>query len=214
MLNPNRKNLRKKLIVLLALAACSNVFAQINTGSPSGAQATPPSAPAQQATTEAPARLSAPASSVTPIAVIQTPSKSENTHSKEMAEEIQRINETMALLSARQDELKMRLGIATQEAELRKVGNGTPERAMDKVVPVVKSIEGVDGKLFATLAYGQGVQQTAKKGEKIAGGWQIAEINVNTVVLTKGKETVKLGFGFEPERLAAPAGQLPGYAPR
>ncbi len=122
------------------------------------------------------------------------------------AEEIKRINESIAVLSAQKAELELRSQIAAKKAEMNKLEGTTPAAAAstpaqaptEPVIPVVRGIEGFEGKLTATLAFGGGVQQTVKQGEKIRGGWTITQIDVNSVTLTRGRETTRLGFGTEP----------------
>ncbi|MBP8275267.1 MAG: type IV pilus biogenesis protein PilP [Propionivibrio sp.] len=121
------------------------------------------------------------------------------------AEEIKRINESIAVLSAQKAELELRSQIAAKKAEMDKLQGTAPAAASapapapaEPVIPVVRGIEGFEGKLTATLAFGGGVQQTVKQGEKIRGGWTITQIDVNSVTLTRGRETTRLGFGTEP----------------
>lgn len=121
------------------------------------------------------------------------------------AEEIRRINESIAILTAQKTELDLRSQIAAKKAEMDKQSGATPSALStpatspgEQVLPVVRGIEGFEGKLTATLAFGGGVQQTVKQGEKIRGGWTITQIDVNSVSLTRGRETTRLGFGTEP----------------
>lgn len=115
------------------------------------------------------------------------------------AEEIARINEQIAVLAAQKQKLQLEVDIASKQAEITKLaGMGAPVNTDRGVTPVVRSIEGADGKFYATLAFGNGVQQTVKVGEKIHGDWTIAQIDVSSVTLTRGRERIKLPFGNEP----------------
>lgn len=139
------------------------------------------------------------------------------------AEEIKRINESIAVLTAQKAELELRSQIAAKKAEMEKLSAPAPavtasavQAPAEQVTPVVRGIEGFEGKLTATLAFGGGVQQTVKQGEKIRGGWTITQIEVNAVTLTRGKEVTRLGFGSEPPTYSSssalqgiPAGQQP-----
>lgn len=137
------------------------------------------------------------------------------------AEEIKRINEQIAVLSARLTEVEFKAKIAAKEAELAKLqrdgrdGNApgthtassplavnanpvpTAPAVAQEEIPVVRSIDGMDGKLRATLALRGGVVQSVGVGEKF-GAWTTKEISVSAVTLVKGKEVVRLAFGNEP----------------
>ncbi len=136
-----------------------------------------------------------------------------------VAEEIARINEEIAVLSAKKTKLEMETQVETKKVELvrlRSVGtsnvNASNPSSGDQGIPVVRSIEGVDGRLSATLAFGGGILQNVKQGEKIRGGWTVTQINVNEVWLARGNEKVLLGFGSEPQiSVGSPVGQTPMY---
>lgn len=114
------------------------------------------------------------------------------------AKEIADINEEIAVLSAKLAEIEVRAKIATKEQEIKRIGAPSGASGADsKDLPVVRSIEGVDGRLLATIATGGGSTQTVVKGDKI-GEWTVSKIDVNAVTLNRRKETVRLGFGAEP----------------
>lgn len=127
------------------------------------------------------------------------------------ADHLARINEEIAVLTAQVKELDLRLQIATKKSEIERLAGGDASGRSGEM-PVVRGIEGMDGKLRATLAFGGGVQQTVVKGETTRGGWTVAEINVNAVSLVRGKEKVRLGFGNEPPPSSADASSGPGGA--
>lgn len=120
-----------------------------------------------------------------------------------VADEIRRINEKIAKQSAQLEDLDQQAKILTKEQEIARMlaapksGSTTPGVAQTDEVPVVRGIEGVDGKLRAKLEMRGGVTQTVKVGEKF-GGWTTKEITVNSVTLVHGKEIVRLAFGTEP----------------
>ena len=62
-------------------------------------------------------------------------------------------------------------------------------------LPTVMGISGTAGRLFATFRYGNGTTVTAKSGEQIAGGFQVAEVGIDRVVLTRGDRRIPLQFG-------------------
>jgi len=121
------------------------------------------------------------------------------------AEQIKQINENIAVLSAQVAELEQREKIANKKEAIRKLesgglpaaGAGSFMSSYGDDVPTVRAIDGVDGKLKATLAMrnGGGVQ-TVSEGEKF-GVWMVKRISVSTVALARGKETIKLNFGTE-----------------
>lgn len=116
------------------------------------------------------------------------------------AERVRQINEELAVLSAQLQKLELEAKIASKEAEKQRFGAaGVPSftnQATDEM-PVVRAIDGMDGKLVATLAMRGGVVQTVREGEKF-GAWTTKAITVNAVTLARGKETVRVPFGNEP----------------
>jgi len=122
------------------------------------------------------------------------------------ADQIRSLNEAIAVQSARLSKLEVDAKIAAKEAEINKLskpdstttGMGVPLSSNGDDVPLVRAIDGVDGKLKATLLMrnGGGVQ-TVKEGEKY-GAWTVKTISVGTVALVRGKEILRLNFGTEP----------------
>src|SRR6185369_17926514 len=116
------------------------------------------------------------------------------------AERVRQINEDIAVLSAQLSKLELEAKIAGKEAEKsRSNGAGAPgfaNQATDEM-PVVRAIDGMDGKLVATLAMRGGVVQTVREGEKF-GAWTTKTITVNSVTLARGKESIRVPFGNEP----------------
>jgi type IV pilus biogenesis protein PilP len=131
----------------------------------------------------------------------------------EIAEEIRQINEQIALMSAKFKELELRAQIATKKAEIERIGasgSGSTVGEAAAEIPVVRGIEGVDGRLKATLAYTGRIQQTVSQGEKIRGGWTVTQIDVSAVTLSRGTEKLRLGFGNEPPAAALTGPGGPG----
>lgn len=119
------------------------------------------------------------------------------------AEEILMINEEIAIINARVGKADAEVKLATKQQELNKLNGSSASNTND--LPVVRSIEGVDGRLLATLATNGGITQTVSKGGKF-GAWTVTKIDVNAVTLSRGKEVVKLGFGSEPPSAAQGVG--------
>ena len=122
------------------------------------------------------------------------------------AEEIARINEDVAVLAAQLAEAEMRTKIATQKNELVKLNAPQPKPA--EILPVVSAIEGMDGRLIATLITETGVKRAVVKGDKV-GKWTVSKIGVNTVLLKQGKRSIDLAFGNVPPKPAAPPAARP-----
>jgi len=114
------------------------------------------------------------------------------------AERVRQINEDIAVLSAQLLKLELEAKIAGKEAEKQRSSgaSGFANPVTDEM-PVVRAIDGMDGRLVATLAMRGGVVQTVREGEKF-GVWTTKAITVNSVTLARGKETVRVPFGNEP----------------
>lgn len=127
------------------------------------------------------------------------------------AEQLRAINEQIAVLSAQLSELEFKAKIAAKQEEIRKL-NAPPIVASlpanqnqfgQDDLPIVRSIDGVDGKLKATLFLRNGGGlQTLGEGDKF-GAWTIKNVSVNAVTINKGKETTRLVFGTDPASSAA-----------
>lgn len=123
-------------------------------------------------------------------------------NAESVSDEIKQINEKIAKQSAQLEDLDQQAKILAKQQEIARMlaapkAGSTQGLPQTDEVPVVRGIEGVDGKLRATLVMRGGVTQTVKVGEKF-GGWTTKEITVNSVTLVHGKETVRLAFGTEP----------------
>jgi type IV pilus biogenesis protein PilP len=131
------------------------------------------------------------------------------------AEEIVRINEEIAVMSAKLSALEVRAKIAGKEQEISKLN--TTSIGAPSELPVVRSIEGAGGRIFATLATGGGTTRTVVKGDSV-GEWTVDKIDVNAVTLRRGKENIRLGFGMEPAITpsypSVPVGMPPAGFPR
>lgn len=129
-----------------------------------------------------------------------------------VAEQIKQTNENVAVLSARLAEMEVRAKIAAKQQEIDRLGGQTAASPSDQPLPVVRSIEGANGRMQAVLATGGGATQMVVKGDQI-GEWTINKIDVNSVFLAKGKQIVRLGFGTEPPVSPASPTTQGGIAP-
>lgn len=127
------------------------------------------------------------------------------------AEEIARMNESIAVLSAQKTELELKSQIASKQIEFDRMksagaiartgsgsGSGAPAEDEMKSMPTIKGIEGIDGKLSAGLLFSNGAQKIVRAGEKIPGGWTVAKIEVDSVSLVRKRETIRLEFVHAP----------------
>lgn len=64
-------------------------------------------------------------------------------------------------------------------------------------MPVVTGLEGVDGKLRATLAMNGEGSVIVSEGDVLPGGWRVERITESSVTVRKGKERRSLPFGRE-----------------
>lgn len=132
----------------------------------------------------------------------------------ESANLIAEINERMSVMQARLAELELQAKIAAKNDEIRRFGK-QPEGIDEGFTPAVMEISGVDGKLMANLMVQGGNIQTVRVGDKV-GGWDIKSISIDSLTMSRGKETKRLSFGsfVQSPQPAAPQGpQVPGMVP-
>lgn len=111
--------------------------------------------------------------------------------SRAKAEEIAAINERLGVLTARLAELEMQAKITTKLDEI----NRSKSSGYDtNDLPIVTGISGVDSVLKATLMLTNGRTQSARIGDMV-GSWKITDIQMDSVTVKQGKQSVKLGFG-------------------
>lgn len=127
---------------------------------------------------------------------------------KPIAEQIQSSNENVAVLNAQLAEMEVQAKIALKQQEIDRLGGKPLTSLSDQSLPVVRSIEGANGRMQAILATGGGATQTVVKGDQI-GEWTVNKIDVNSVVLARGKQIVRLGFGTEPPASPPSQGGIP-----
>lgn len=139
-----------------------------------------------------------------------------------VAKEISDINARVAVLSARLSEIEMKAKIASKLSEIDKIENGegtsgnmtgvlpnqppslpvapmTGNPALDltgyvSTIPGIKEIDGIDGKLRATLYLDNGGTQIVRVGDHV-GDWVVKNITIDSVTVQKGKQLKKLPFG-------------------
>ncbi len=131
---------------------------------------------------------------------------------KTPATEIADINERIAVLSARLAELEVESKIAQKRAEIDKTKNiDSGPNGSDNFIPTVAHIDGVDGKLKASLYMQGGALQSVRVGDTV-GSWKIKDIKMDAVTLQKGKEVKRLGFGSYSSSMENPSNVNPSPA--
>lgn len=121
------------------------------------------------------------------------------------AQEIARINERIAILSAQLAEIELQSRIATKQAEITKLTTPQPREAMptspvitaedlvDDNAPTIREISGVDGQLYATLVMGDGSVQSVRAGDQV-GDWKIDQVLISGVQVKQGGKKRNLSF--------------------
>lgn len=115
------------------------------------------------------------------------------------AEKIMRINEEIAVLNAQLSKAQLEEKLAKSQAAVVPGGaqQANANREAKEELPVVRGIEGIDGKLTARLVGRGSVEQMVRVGDKY-GVFLVKTITVNSVVLSRGSEAHQLSFGNEP----------------
>lgn len=113
----------------------------------------------------------------------------ENSHS---AESLANINEQVAILTARLKALELQLQIDTKQAEISKLSGST--FSDETAIPILKSIEGVDGNMYANFVYSDGGKISVEKGDSLPSGWVVESIGVKSVILSKEKKKIRLSL--------------------
>ncbi len=110
-----------------------------------------------------------------------------------------RINEEIAVLNAQLSKAQLEEKLAKSQAAVVPGGaqQANANREAKEELPVVRGIEGIDGKLTARLVGRGSVEQMVRVGDKY-GVFLVKTITVNSVVLSRGSEAHQLSFGNEP----------------
>ncbi len=114
---------------------------------------------------------------------------------------------------------KAQVDLARQEDELRKLNGGSAGGVpmglssggfADAGTPSVRSVAGVNGKLYATFVYSSGITADATAGETIPGGFKVAHVTVDKVELQKGGRRFQVGFASHAPSAGVANGMSPG----
>lgn len=99
---------------------------------------------------------------------------------------IAELNEKIAIMGAQIRLLEAELQMAQKNKDLAKLKGTTEEGRAG--LPSLRSIEGVNGSMYATFSHAEGGDVTVEKGERLPGGWAVVEIRPKSVTLSNGKE--------------------------
>jgi len=132
------------------------------------------------------------------------------------AKQLTQIEAETAVLKARQRKLEVQAQIAAKEAEIAQRNAETQRAAQtpSPQAPVLRGVEGVGGKLFATVEVpGYGLVDVGK-GDKLPDGSRVVEVKVNEMVINSAGRH-RLTLGIVPVTMTAPVLALDGsgYAP-
>jgi type IV pilus biogenesis protein PilP len=101
-------------------------------------------------------------------------------------------------------------------------GSGLTQMAAPVVasdLPTIIGISGAAGRLVATFRYPNGTSVASKSGMQIPGGYEVSEVGIDRVVITKGDRRIPLQFGVAAQQTQpAASGQMmlpgqPGFQP-
>lgn len=132
------------------------------------------------------------------------------------AEQIKRLNEESAVLSAKLEKADQEAKLAQKQLDIEKLRqqSGTGANTTSSDLPVIRQIEGANGQNQAVLATGGGILKTVRTGDKV-GEYTVSKITVNSVELRSRDKKVLLGFGLEPSGATqSNTGVLPNGLPR
>lgn len=114
---------------------------------------------------------------------------------------------------------KAQVDLAKQEDELRKLNGGSAAGVPmglsasglgDAGTPSVRSVAGVNGRLYATFVYSSGITADAAAGETIPGGFKVVRVTVDKVELQKGGRRFQVGFASHAPSTLSNSGMNPG----
>jgi type IV pilus biogenesis protein PilP len=192
--SPNTSRLHQSLVVCVLLLNAASGYAQIPANPLAGSAQE--AAPAQAPLVSAPPKSQVIAPPIVPVAVAQPVVTVPNSPA---AQEIQRINENMALLQTQLNQLELQVKVAEKKKILNGLnGGGSTFSSFDpnKGNPSVISVAGIKGQLEAVLVFPGGSTQRVKEGDVIDER-RVTKINANEVVLAniKDKSQQRLTFG-------------------
>lgn len=111
------------------------------------------------------------------------------------ADELAQIESDHVILKARLRLLETRAQMAARQTEIERFSAGSQNSAM----PTVSGIDGMSGKLHATVLTENGHVAEVQTGDTLPNGMRILSIRQDGVIVQAGKNRVRLKPGVEPE---------------
>ena len=105
-----------------------------------------------------------------------------------------RIEAETMVLKARERQLEVQASIVGKQNEIAARQTMTTAPAQTEVVgdPVIRAIEGIGGRMYATVQMSDGSIIDVQQGDTLPGGMQIVSIGPREVVARSGKRKVRL----------------------
>jgi type IV pilus biogenesis protein PilP len=133
-----------------------------------------------------------------------------------------RIEAETLVLKAREKQLDVQSSIITKQNEIvakQNMGNqlsqaiGATSTTAAAPDPVVRAIEGIGRRMYATLQMSDGNLVDVQTGDTLANGMRVVKISANEVVMAKGRHQIHLASTYVPRQAAFnPNVPAPGLA--
>ena len=119
-----------------------------------------------------------------------------------------RIEAETMILKARERQLEVQASIVGKQNEIAAKQTMTTALAQVEVVgdPVIRAIEGIGGRMYATLQLNDGSMVDVQQGDMLAGGLTIVSIGPRQVLARVGKRSIRLAS------MASGPGANPAFA--
>ena len=122
------------------------------------------------------------------------------------SQSLTRIEAETMVLKARERQLEVQASIAGKQNEIAAWQTMTLALNQAEVVgnPMIRAIEGIGGRMYATLQMNDGSIVDVQQGDTLPGGMQIVSIRAREVVARSGRRTIRLA-SYNPAGGANPA---------
>lgn len=114
--------------------------------------------------------------------------------SETTSQSLTRIEAETMVLKARERQLEVQASIVGKQNEIAARQSMTVALNQAEVVghPVIRAIEGIGGRMYATLQMNDGSLVDVQQGDTLPGGMQIVSIGSREVVARSGKRKIRL----------------------
>lgn len=142
-------------------------------------------------------------------------------HAESTSDSLTRIEAETMVLKAREKQLEVQASIVGKQNEIAAKQSMTAALAQTEVVgdPVIRAIEGIGGRMYATLQMSDGSIIDVQQGDTLPGGMKIVSIGSREVVAQSKHGKIRLASyaqannGFNPS-FPGPGLALPGASGR